>query len=51
MYTGLNLSCPKTGLRGQLQQLVIVARKYCGTGLALCDHGRELAGVLMNQRG
>eukprot|EP00752_Nemacystus_decipiens_P002697 g2518.t1 len=39
------------GLRGQLQQLVTVARKYCGTGLALCDHGRELAGVLMNERG
>ncbi|CAM9882221.1 unnamed protein product [Ectocarpus sp. 12 AP-2014] len=39
------------GLRGQLQQLVAVARKYCGNGLAFCEHGRELAGVLMNPRG
>ncbi|CAN0238295.1 unnamed protein product, partial [Ectocarpus fasciculatus] len=39
------------GLRGQLQQLVAVARKYCGNGFAFCEHGRELAGVLMNPRG
>ncbi|CAM9470704.1 unnamed protein product, partial [Scytosiphon promiscuus] len=38
------------GLRGQLQQLVGGARKYCGSGFAFCEHGRELAGVLMNPR-
>ncbi|CAN0046347.1 unnamed protein product [Pylaiella littoralis] len=39
------------GLRGHLQQLVAVARKYCGTGFAFCEHGREMAAILMNPRG
>ncbi|CAN0480473.1 unnamed protein product, partial [Hapterophycus canaliculatus] len=44
------LSRSRIGLRGQLQQLVAGARKYCGSGFAFCEHGRELAGVLMNPR-
>ncbi|CAM9849368.1 unnamed protein product, partial [Choristocarpus tenellus] len=42
---------PWAGLRGHLQQLVSVARKYCDTGNAFCEHGRELSNMLMNLQG
>ncbi|CAN0081455.1 unnamed protein product, partial [Phaeothamnion confervicola] len=35
-------------LRTHLQQLVVVARKYCASGNAFCEHGRELGSALMN---
>lgn len=41
--------CP--GLRGHLQQLVEVARKYCGSGFAFCEQGKELANMLVDLEG
>lgn len=39
------------GLRGHLQQLVTIARKYCESGNTFCAHGKELSSALMHLQG
>ncbi|CAN0028227.1 unnamed protein product, partial [Discosporangium mesarthrocarpum] len=39
------------GLRGHLQGLVYVTRKYCDSGNIFCEHGKDLSGMLINLQG